>query len=450
VYGGFSGGEANVQDRDWENNVTILDGVNAFHTIVYFKNTDNSTILDGFTIQQGFGDGTTTVGRSGAAVFIDVTSGQVCSPKIANCIIKDSYSDENGGAVYIDGSISGSTAPIFENCIFDNNDTNADGGAVYASGISGGLCTPTFTKCTFKDNKSVGSGGAIFCHGGDGNATAIISKCNFDNNTAEGNGGALYSLGTGTGEANHTIINSRFYANKGFAAGAIYNNGGNGGDCSPTITNCTFYKNETTGNGGTGGAIYNNGSNSGNSSTVVSNCIIYGNIAPYGSQVFRNIDGSPTIQYSIVDVANCAALDNGAGSNVTCGSGMLYNTYPLYADSTNGDLRLLVGSPAIDSGFDGFNNEIEDLDCEQRKINDIDMGAYEAPVTIERSDDGQNFEELFSIPGAGNTLQPKVYKEHDYQPLNGPNYYRIKNTSFAGEIEYSLSESSRESFDHYF
>ncbi|MFT5383353.1 MAG: putative outer membrane repeat protein, partial [Saprospiraceae bacterium] len=378
VYGGFLGNETQREQRNWGIHETNLDGASFNNTIVYFEDSNINTVLDGFTIKNGFADGASTREQSGAAIFIDITA-TTSSPKIANCLINDNNADSNGGAVYIDGSNSGTAAPTFENCTFENNFTLKDGGAVYSSGYSGGSCNPTFEKCSFLNNTSTVGGGALFFHGGDGNATATIKKCDFDSNIAEGNGGAIYSKGTSSGQANHIIINSIFYANQGFAAGALYNNGGDGGDCSPIITNCTFYLNEATGNGGTGGAIYNNGDNSGNSSPEISNCIIYGNIGPFDSQVFRNIDGTPTISYSLVDVADCDELNSGEGSNVTCGDGMKYNMPPLYHDPGAGNLRLLVNSPAIDFGNDSVNNETEDLDCNMRKVNNIDMGAYELP-----------------------------------------------------------------------
>ena len=479
VYGGYSGVEG--QSRDWESFVTILDGVFNIHTIVYFEDSNTNTILDGFTIQNGFADGVNSRGHSGAAIYIELL-GSVSSPKIANCTIKDNSSDNNGGAIYIDGSVSGTAAPIFENCIFEGNSSTSDGGVLYGSGVNGGHCNPTFEKCTFKDNTASISGGAIFLNGSgngidiSGDATATFKNCDFENNIANGNGGAIYTLGTSLGIANHTIINSRFYANNGFAAGALYHNGV-GGDCSPTITNCTFYLNEATGApAGLGGAIYNNGGddsngNLGNSSPVVSNCIIYGNIAPFGSHVFRNIDGTPTIRYSLVDADDCNSLNSGEGSNVTCGDGMMYNINPFFEDQNTGNLRLQEFSLAINVGHNPDNNEPEDLDGNLRKINNIDLGAYESPdgalpvelaefraylddtkvtlswitlseqdnagFTVERSANGRDFEPLTTLPGAGNVNTLRSYKAYDYHPMSGANYYRIKNISYSGEIDYS-------------
>ena len=57
--------------------------------------------------------------------------------------------------------------------------------------------------------------------------------------------------------------------------------------------------------------------------------------------------------------------------------------------------------------------------------------------TIERSRDGENFEEVAIIPGAGNSNVSLTYKMKDQKPLNGVSYYRLKQTDFNGDYEYS-------------
>lgn len=475
LYGGFDATETTLAQRDWINHLTELDGANSSNTVVYFENSSPSTILDGFTIKDGDADGINQRGQAGAGIYMDIVGGGTqCSPRILNCTIKDHNSDQSGGAVYIDGSFSGVAAPYFENCTFDNNFSLSDGGAIYGNGIWGGAVNATYLGCTFSNNHSVGSGGAIFNHGGNGNVTSIFKKCDFDSNLAEGNGGALYSLGTSGGKANHEIINSRFYANQGFAAGAIYNNGGNtNGDASPNIINCTFHLNEATGSGGTGGAIYNNGSNGGQSNTQIINCIIWGNIGPFGSHALRNIESSPTISYSLVDVEDCAALNSGAGSAVICGAGMLFEggNDPAFEDATNGNLRIANHSDGKNTGDDNSNAELDDLDGNNRFEGVIDMGAYEnsaAPLPVEllsftarptenqiilewttlseqdnqafiveRSEDGRQFEIIAQVNGAGNSNQLLNYQAFDHKPVLGLNYYRLKTLSYSGEIEYS-------------
>ena len=482
LYGGFDGTESNLADRNWETNLTILDGLNTTNSIVYFENSSSSTILDGFTIQNGDADGTNQRGQSGAGIYMDIESpGTFCDPQIRNCIIKDNYSDKGGAGMYIDGSWIGIAAPYFENCTFDNNDAFSDGGAIYQNGIWGGAVNATYMECNFINNHSVGSGAALFNHGGHGDVSSIFKKCNFENNVAEGNGGAMYSLGTSDGKANHTIVNCRFYKNKGFAAGGIYNNGGNtNGDASPTITNCTFYLNEATGidpdsgnPAGTGGAIYNNGSNGGQSNTQIKNCIIWGNLAPYGTHVVKNVHCSPTISYCLVDAEDCDELDNGSGSAVICGTGILYElgNDPNFVDAATGDLRIADTSDGKDVGDDTGTSETDDLDGNDRFVGTVDMGAYENPLaplpvellffeataqkdevllewatlsednhelfTIEKSNNGRHFEAIQDVNGAGFSSNMISYKELDTQPFNGNNYYRLKIISFNGEVEYS-------------
>lgn len=57
--------------------------------------------------------------------------------------------------------------------------------------------------------------------------------------------------------------------------------------------------------------------------------------------------------------------------------------------------------------------------------------------TIERSTDGENFEAIDQIDGAGNSNITKSYSTFDLTPAQGINYYRLKQTDFDGGFEYS-------------
>jgi Secretion system C-terminal sorting domain len=57
--------------------------------------------------------------------------------------------------------------------------------------------------------------------------------------------------------------------------------------------------------------------------------------------------------------------------------------------------------------------------------------------TLERSFDGENFIALDKIKGAGNSSYSIAYSYVDQAPLNGTNYYRLKQTDFNGESHYS-------------
>ena len=55
--------------------------------------------------------------------------------------------------------------------------------------------------------------------------------------------------------------------------------------------------------------------------------------------------------------------------------------------------------------------------------------------TIERSEDAQNWDELFMINGAGNSSSPKKYAAIDSDVPTGGNYYRLRQTDFDGKSE---------------
>ncbi len=485
IYGGFIGTETTLSQRDWENNLTILSGdigtqgdvTDNSNNVIFVNKTTTFFILDGFTIQDGNADGIYL--KSGAGMFISsYADSNPSNPVINNCTFKSNTSEDNGGAIYIEAGAGGVASPIFENCTFEKNESGFSGGAVYNSGYSSGDISTIFIDCMFANNLAGESGGAVFNHGGQGgSANVTFKQCNFESNTStQGHGGAMYNLGSiSNGESSPIIINCRFYDNSGFAAGAIYNNGTDTGNSSPDIINCTFVRNFTTGAGGTGGAIYCNGSVGGNSSPIISNTIIWGNNAPFNSQVIRSVEGSPTIQYSLVDAADCTALQSGTNPNITCGAGMIYNIDPLFTYQAGGDLTLTLSSPAIDAGDNTQNSEFTDLAKFNRIANGtIDIGAYEGaaalPIelitftaeliaddvqikwataneinneffSIQHSTDGVNFTNIERIEGAGNSSIVNTYSTTHHEPNRGTNYYRLQQTDFDGTTTFSHIEA---------
>lgn len=57
--------------------------------------------------------------------------------------------------------------------------------------------------------------------------------------------------------------------------------------------------------------------------------------------------------------------------------------------------------------------------------------------TVERSNNGNDWEIVDVIEGAGNSNEPISYSVVDQLPYGGTSYYRLKNTDFAGKVEYS-------------
>jgi hypothetical protein len=57
--------------------------------------------------------------------------------------------------------------------------------------------------------------------------------------------------------------------------------------------------------------------------------------------------------------------------------------------------------------------------------------------TVERTLDGILFEEVIEMPGAGNSFVPLTYVAYDNNPVPGLSYYRLKQTDYDGQFEYS-------------
>jgi len=60
-----------------------------------------------------------------------------------------------------------------------------------------------------------------------------------------------------------------------------------------------------------------------------------------------------------------------------------------------------------------------------------------AYFAVERSADGVHFDEITQVPGAGNSAVTKNYAYTDHSPLNGPNYYRLRQVDFDGAYSFS-------------
>lgn len=73
--------------------------------------------------------------------------------------------------------------------------------------------------------------------------------------------------------------------------------------------------------------------------------------------------------------------------------------------------------------------------------------------TIQKTIDGQNFEDVVIVDGAGVSTTSLTYKSWDVKPYNGKSYYRLAqtdfdgNSSFSGLIDINVNENNMFSFD---
>ena len=83
----------------------------------------------------------------------------------------------------------------------------------------------------------------------------------------------------------------------------------------------------------------------------------------------------------------------------------------------------------------GINNEKVEL--KWQTASEINNDYF----TIERSKNGLDWEEINRVDGGGNSSSNLNYSSTDFDPYLGLSYYRLKQTDFNGEFEYSVIKS---------
>ncbi len=221
VYGGFIGNETVLTQRDWKTNVTVLsgqlNGTTKAYNVVTFDANNNTTLLDGFTVENGQATGTTE--QFGGAMMLTNSA----SPTIRNCKIVNNISQQHGGAIY-----AANGAPKFENCEFKNNHTNQyDGGALYVNGAT----STTIVNCLFNGNSATRHGGCMVLIN---TTTSNVWNCTFVNNQRGAGGiGGVILLSATAGGPTMKVKNCIFYGNLPTNNGSIDLNAG-----TYTVTNC--------------------------------------------------------------------------------------------------------------------------------------------------------------------------------------------------------------------
>ncbi|RCK73402.1 MAG: Fibronectin type III domain protein [Anaerolineae bacterium] len=330
VYGGFAGTETTRNQRNWMANKTILSGdIDKNDT-----NTDGNFIAETWNDIQG--DNAYHVVTSSETNNTAVLDGFIITAGQANV-----YPNRNGGGMFNSGS------PTLSNINFSGNWASENGGGLYNSKYS----SPSLSNVTFSGNLARESGGGMY---NSTYSSPTLTNVIFSaNQVTYYYGGGMYNAGS------PTLINVIFSANQAvYGGGGMYNSG------STTLTNVTFSANQATYNGG---GMYNSGS------LTLTNVIFWSNTATSFVDLYFSDFSTATISFSLLQQTRCP-------SEATCGSGMIFNTDPLFVDAANGNLRLQPGSPAIDAGDTNAIPETitTDLDGNPRLSGAaVDMGAYE-------------------------------------------------------------------------
>ena len=392
LYGGFTGTETTLSDRDAAANVTVLSGDlgiadnhsdNAYTVVYCDKNI--AAALDGIFITDGNANG------SGDSSHPERShGGGICNLgnlTIANSTISANSTNLYGGGIYNYSSNYTASLTII-NSIITENSGNSGGGIYNCSEL-------TITNSTLTKNSVIESGGGLDNYRGH----VIISNSTISDNSAYeeyGSGGGIHNNdyltitnSTISGNSSHArgggiynryelfITNSTFSGNS-----TTYDGGGIFNVNQLTVTNSTFTNNSATGNYGCGGGIC---FNSTDAEVTINNTVVANNTANYGGPDLNQYNGTLSGSNNFIGDGTYQPLHDGIDGNIVGISGNPLDPM-LTPLQDNGGPTLthtpLPGSPLINAGNDALASiQEESLIKDQRgflrKWGAVDIGAVE-------------------------------------------------------------------------
>lgn len=393
-------------------NDCIIDGNSLSRVIRIYDIIGSPTVIEGFTIQNGYANGNTYPDYRGGGIFCRGTSLQ-----LANLDIMGNSASEEGGGIYSENS----DLSLFNVSILNNvsylGEWNTGGGGIHcrfstvdmenvnfhlntAAGSGGGLyCNSTILNIInseFYNNHSLYyanpeynqfGGGGMFCYGG---GSSYLENVTFLNNDAISNGGGI---GLNISDA---IMKNVYFTNNSalMRGGGVYLNqsdselinllvannisGLSGGGLSVNaafanpifLTNVSIVDNISTLGGGICTKL---------GGPRLTNCILWNN-EPEEIYGIDHFNGPPEITIEYSDIQNGEpgiVLENGT---VNWLEGNI-DEDPLFLGLGEHPYSLFADSPCIDAGTPdttGLNLPEYDLSGNSRIFgNRIDMGAYE-------------------------------------------------------------------------
>ena len=397
IYGGFSGTETSIEERNWEDNPTVLSGNigaendpydNVYHIVISAGNVQQA-LLDGFTLTEGRGDGSIFGGPVVNGLEINEGGGAIntrsSSPLFRNLII-----DNNLG--YWGGQIFNyQSSPTFEN-IQVTNGWSFWGGGVHNRGSS-----PVFNNVYIAENYGDLAGGGMY---NVEFGSPVLNNVTFYGNTTggDGQGGGLYSYV----QVGLKMSNVSFIENEAGVAGGGIGYVADGVNQDVIFQNCLFVGNKTNGHGG--GVMFFDAQNGG-ITFKIENSTFYDNEGQTGASVGiwydQEENGVPAEINNSIFWNNSTLISGSANPTFVINNSLLqedewclpyrecnnvlFNENPLFTDAENGDFSLTENSPAVNTGnntlFTGLSENTLDLAGNPRVYGyangTIDMGAYE-------------------------------------------------------------------------
>ena len=376
LYGGFSGDELDLEDRDPHTFQTMIDGGYKAPVVIISNSADSNTRLDGFVITKGDG-----IHGGGIRVIAS-------SPVIANNIITGNKTNGLGAGIYCYGfnAVSHEDPTIIGNAIVDNfaYDTEGNGGGIGCHGSS-----PTITSNVIARNMANRNGGGISCWAADSDVLVLSSSPVIANNFILANaanllqgagginigGGGIHCTATDLDGApvegavcQARIINNVIAANGGWKGGGICT-------VDSIRESVTIINNTLVANSGAGIFWQNT------SPRIANNLIVYNT---WGLEQVENLFTLPVIRSNCIYGNRIKGQEaNFKGIIDLTGVDGNISDEPKLADYGFGDFHIQPDSPCVDAGnSDEVGFGWTDIDEQNRLIGtSVDIGADESDGT---------------------------------------------------------------------
>lgn len=307
-----------------------------------------------------------------------------------------------------------------EDYILANNDMTAnDGGGLR---IEGGDNTFVNVSNTRISNNRANEGGAI----SQRNGILTMTDCIIDGNATVNGGthyGGAYRITRGTSKFSRCIFSNNYGGGsscRGGAIGARYSSTG-GFSTNKTITiqldSCVFENNSP---GTKGSDIYGAATYACNITAVDCQFLTGGNYNVYS-------DGTSPATSIVVTYFGTQPTKSGVNVTRTLSTNTLYTPTPSPPEFTGvcGAITILSVDLASFTG----DCQGDEVDIQWATISE-DNNDY---FIIEKSQDGEYFEEVATIDGAGNSTELLHYSISDRKLNKQPVYYRLTQVDFDGE-----------------
>jgi hypothetical protein len=420
-------GNYNVGDNSFmmKNGVEIYGGFNPVNTT-----TDWATRT---LPNKGMGDGSILNGQNTRPV---IYNGFTSGTALNNTAVLDGFTIMNGNGISGAGIYNYYASPTLRNLVIRNNTAGTAGGGIY-NNLQSAI---RLSNSVIKDN-SAQYGGGVY----NNNSTSVLTNVSISGNSA-----TLAATGAG--------------------GGGIFNQ-----NATPVLTNVLIASNSSNSKGGglrnlSGNPLFTNvtvANNTATNSTSSALDIAGGTPELNNSIVYGTVSGTYNAQYSLIE----------GNMNTTNGNldatGLMVTD--IFTGVSNSDYTLKSGSPALNAGNSLLNVSATDLAGNTRIYGSaIDLGAFEFdPNTtlpmkllsftaqkqnqnallqwttaeeqnckgyeVERSGDSKTWSKMGfvnSLSMNGNSIQDLNYTFTDNAPLQGKNFYRLKQIDFDGRYEY--------------